>query len=177
VRNANLNVTFTFMDGTTKAGHVVGIERAIDFYGDEGWSEEDGKLKLTVESGSTEKMVAWTDIKSITITPGKMPDEVDCTYSSDFSPWMYDCTLRTTAAVVLKDGSKGTITTRNRWRFSYDDGSSYEFQVFKYSLREQDTTVVEYGSEQAENYGLYTKLQDMMRTDLKGKMPKMIVIN
>lgn len=173
-KNASLTVTFTFFDGTTKSGKVTGIERAVDFNGDEGWSPD--KLQMYMEIGTTEKAITWTDIKGITVTPGKMPDDVDCTYSSDFTPWMYECTLRTTAAAVLKDGSKGNINTRNRWRFYFEDGSEYEFQVFKYTVREQDTKVPEYGDEQAENTGLYTKLQDQIRTDLKGKMIKSISV-
>ena len=177
VRNANFNISFTFADGSTKSGHVIGVERGEDFNADQGWTTEDGKLKLTLEVGSSEKNVAWSDVKSINIVPGKVPDDVDCTYSSDFNPWMYECTLRTTAQAVLKDGSKGNITTRHRWRFTFEDQSTFEFQVFKYTLREQDSKDVEYGSEQAENFGIYTKLQDQLRTDMKGGLIKSISVN
>lgn len=177
VRNANFNITFGMADGSSKSGHVIGVERGEDFNADQGWTTEEGKLKLTLEIGTSEKNVAWTDVKSITIIPGKVPDDVDCTYTSDFNPWMYECTLRTTAAAVLKDGTKGNITTRNRWRFTFEDQSTFEFQVFKYTLREQDTTEVEYGAEQAENFGIYTKLQDQLRTDMKGGLIKSISVN
>ena len=175
-KNASFSITFSYADGTTKSGKVTGIERAVDFNGDEGWTSEEGKLKLSVEVGATEKAAAWSDVKSITIVPGKMPDDVDCTYSSDFTPWMYECTLRTTAVVVLKDGSKGNINTRNLWKFYFEDGSDYTFQVYKYTVREQDTKVAEYGDDQAENMGLYTKLQDQLRTEMKGKMIKGITL-
>lgn len=167
VRNADFSVTFTFADGSAKSGHVKGVERSVDFNGDEGWTSDAGKLKLNVESGSTEKSVEWKDVKSIGVTPGKLPDEVDCTYSSDFTPWMYDCTLRTTTVVTMKDGSKGNLSNRHRWRFTFDDGSTFEFQVFKYSVREQDDRVIEFGDESTENFALYTKLQDRIRQDLK----------
>lgn len=176
VKNANLTVTITFADGSTKSGHVTGIERTVDFLGDEGWGSDDKGTRLTVEVGSSEKSVGWADVKSISVTPGKLPDDVDCTYSSDFSPWMYECTLRTTTSVVLKDGTKGTITNRNHWRFTYDDGSTLEFQVFKFTVREQDSTELQYGDEATENFKLYSKLQDQIRTELKGKIVKSVTV-
>lgn len=176
VKNADLSISITFADGTSKAGKVTGIERTVDFYGDEGWTSEDGKLKLTVEAGSSEKQVAWKDVKSLTITPGKIPDEVDCTYSSDFNPWMYDCTIRTTVAAVMKDGSKGNVTNRHRWRFWYEDGSQLELSVFKYTVRAQDDRELQFGDEATENFGLYTRLQDQLRTDVKSKIVKSISV-
>jgi len=176
VHNADLNVTITYADGSTKAGHVKGIERTVDFSGDQGWTSDEGKLRLTVEAGTSEKQVAWKDLKSVAITPGKMPDDVDCTYSSDFTPWMYDCTIRTTSAATMKDGTKGNITNRHQWRFTMDDGSTVELQVFKYSIREQDERTVEFGDESTENFKLYTKLQDELRTDLKTKIVKSISV-
>lgn len=172
VKNANLTITLTFADGTTKSGHVTGIERTVDFVGDQGWTSDAKDLKFTVESGSSEKSATWDQVKSISVTPGKVPDDIDCTYSSDFSPWMYECTLRTTTSVVLKDGTKGNITNRNHWRFTYEDGSTLEFQVYKYTVREQDSVELQYGDEANENLKLYTKLQDQIRTDAKGKMLK-----
>ena len=176
VRNADLTVTITYADGSTKGGHVKGVERTVDFYGDEGWTSDEGKLKLTVEANGTEKYVAWKDVKAITVTPGKIPDDVDCTYSSDFTPWMYECTLRTTAAVALKDGSKGTITNRHQWRFTMDDGGTVEFSVYKYVAREQDSKVVEFGDESTENFALYTRLQDKLRTDAKTALVKSVTV-
>lgn len=176
VRNADFNATLTYADGSTKGGHVKGVERTTDFYGDEGWTTEEGKLKLTVEAAGTEKQVAWKDVKSISITPGKITDDVDCTYSSDFTPWMYECTLRTTAAVTLKDGSKGEITNRHMWRFTLDDGTKVEFSVYKYVAREQDSKVVEFGDESTENFALYTRLQDKLRSDVKTALVKTITI-
>ena len=147
-----------------------------DLYGDEGWTSEDSKLKLTVESGSSEKQVSWKDVKSLTVTPGKMPDEVDCTYSSDFTPWMYECTLRTTVSAVLKDGSKGNVTNRHKWRFSYEDGSQLEFSVFKYTVRAPDDRDIQFGDDVGENFALYTKLQDQLRTEMKTKIVKTVSV-
>jgi hypothetical protein len=176
LHNADLSISVTYADGTSKAGKVTGIERTVDFYGDEGWTNEDGKLKLTVESGSSEKQVSWKDVKSLAVVAGKIPDEVDCTYSSDFTPWMYECTLRTTVNAVLKDGSKGTVTNRHRWRFSYDDGSKVELAVYKYTVREQDDRDVQFGEEQVENFALYTRLQDKLRTEAKSTLVKAISV-
>lgn len=176
VNNASFSVTITYADGSTKGGRVKGVERTADFYGDEGWTDEAGKLKLTVEAGGTEKYVTWDQVKTIAVTPGKMPDEVDCSYSSDFTPWMYECVLRTTAAVTLKDGSKGVITNRHQWRFHLDDGSKIEFTVYKYVVREQDERTVEFGDEQVENYALYTKLQDRLRSDSKTILVKSVSV-
>ncbi len=176
VKNADLGVTVTYADGTSKSGKVTGIERTLDFYGDEGWTTEDGKLRLTVEAAGTEKQVPWQDVKTLSIAAGKIPDEVDCTYSSDFSPWMYDCTLRTNVTAVMKDGSKGTVTNRHKWRFSYDDGSKVELSVYKYSVREQDDREIEFGDEVSENFALYTKLQDKLRSDSKTALVKTITV-
>lgn len=173
--NADLRATLSFADGSTKAVHVTRIERTVDFYGDDGWTADDGKLRLTVESSGKEKQVAWKDVKSIAIAPGTIPDEVDCTYSSDFTPWMYECTLRTTATVTLKDGSKGTVGNRHRWRFS-GEGGPVEFSVFKYTVREQDSSSASFGDAE-ENHGLYAKLQQQLRSDAKSAILKSIAIH
>jgi len=167
VRNADLTISVGFSDGRVKTGHVTGIERSSDFYAEEGWTTDEGKLKLTVESGSSEKQVIWKDVKSVAITPGKIPDDVDCTYSSDFTPWMYECTLRTTVTVSLKDGSKGIVTARHKWRFTWEDGSKEEFWLYKHVAREQDDRDVHFGDEVSENFALYTRLQDRLRTEIK----------
>lgn len=176
VSNVSFNVTIAYADGSTRSGRVKGLERTVDFYGDEGWTDDPAKLRLTVEMGSTEKTVAWTDIKSITIVPGKMPDEVDCSYSSDFSPWMYECVLRTTTTATLKDGSKGLITGRHRWRLHFDDGAKVELSLYKYVVREQDEKVAEFGDEQSENFALYTRLQDRLRNEARTTLVKAITV-
>ncbi|MDP2313339.1 MAG: hypothetical protein Q8P41_10570 [Pseudomonadota bacterium] len=176
VKNADLSITIAYADGTSKAGRVTGIERTVDFQGDEGWTTEDGKLRLTVEAAGTEKQVPWKDVKSLAVAAGKIPDEVDCTYSSDFSPWMYECTLRTNVTATMKDGSKGTVSNRHRWRFSYDDGSKVELSVYKYTVREQDDRELQFGDEATENFALYTKLQDKLRSDAKTTLVKAITV-
>ena len=175
-KNVSLGINVTFADGTTKNGKLTGIERTVDFNGDEGWTADEGKIKLTVENGNSEKQVAWKDVKSLTVVPGKIPDDIDCTYSSDVSPWMYECTLKTTVNAVLKDGSKGTVTNRHRWRFSYEDGSQIELSVYKYTVREPDDRELQFGDEATENTALYTRLQDKLRKDAKSVLVKAISV-
>jgi hypothetical protein len=175
-KNVSFSVTLGFADGTSKSGKVTGVERSSDFNGDEGWTTEANKLKFTVEGGGTEKMVPWTDLKGVTITPGKMPDEVDCTYSSDFNPWMYECTLRTNSAATMKDGSKGTITNRHLWRLWFEDGSNVELQVYKHTVRQQDDRELQFGDDAGENFAIYTKLQQQLREEQKTKMLKSVTI-
>ena len=178
VSNSSFNTTITFADGTSKAGHVKGVERTVDYSGDDGWTAETSKLKLSIEANDTEKAASWADVKTIVVTPGaSMTDDVDCSYSSETTPWMYDCTLRTTSTATLKDGSKGAVSNRHHWRFTFDDGSTLEFQVFKYQVREQDSRTVEFGDESSENLALYTKLQDQIRRDVKTKIVKSITVN
>lgn len=175
VKNADLSVTMVRADGSSKSLKVTGVERSIDFYADQGWSSEDKDLRISMESGTTERAVAWKDVKSISITPGKIPDDLDCTYSSDFTPWMYECTIRTTANIVLKDGSKGTVNNRHMWRFTTEDGASAEFWLFKHTARQQEDAVD--GSLDAEeNTGMYPKLQEQLRNELKSTIVKSITI-
>jgi hypothetical protein len=128
-----LGVTVTWADGTTKAGKLQGIERSASFSGGDEWVEEARKLTIAVVVGSSEKSVAWKDVKSVTVAPGKLPDDVDCTYSSDFSPWMYFCSLRTTTTVVMKDGTKGTASEPYVWRLTFDDASTTDLQLYKHT--------------------------------------------
>jgi hypothetical protein len=176
VHNADMSVTFGRQDGSSKALKVTGIERSTDFYGDEGWSSDESNLKITVEVGSTEKQVGWKDVKSVTVTPGKM-DDVDCTYSSDFTPWMYECTLKTTTNIVLKDGTKGTVDNRNKWRFTLDDGSQIEFWLYKHTERMQDDMESDGSGDAEENTKMYPRLQELLRADIKGSMVKSVAVN
>lgn len=176
VKNADLSVTMTKQDGSSKSMKVTGIERSSDFYGDEGWTSDEGDLKISLESGSTEKMVSWKDVKSVSVAPGKMPDDVDCSYSSEFTPWMYECTLKTVTTVVMKDGSKGVVNNRHKWRFSTDDGSSAEFWLFKHTARMQDDGA-DAAADAEENTAIYPKLQEVLRTEVKTTLVKTISVS
>ena len=173
LKNVSLNVSLTMADGTSRSMHVTGLERADDFHGDRGWTSEPGDLKITLEAGKSEKYVTWTDLKSIAIAPGKMPDDVDCSYNSDFNPFMYECSIRTVTTAVLKDGSKGTVTTRNKWRLADEDGGAVELYLYKPTERMQGEPT---DGDQFEDPGMYTKLQQSMRATLKTNLVKAITV-
>lgn len=167
VNNADLNITVTQASGTAKAGHVKRIERSTDWFGEEGWSTEEKDLKISLEKGNSAKDATWKDIKSIAITPGAITD-VDCVYDGNYSPWMYDCTIKTNASVTLKDGTSGwTVVNRHKWRLTYDDGSQVEFWLYKHPAREQDDKVVDLETTNPENFDLYTKLQTRLKSEIK----------
>ncbi len=173
-RNVSFTVSLTRADGTSRSGHVKGIERSADFHGDQGWESGAKDITFEIETAKGEKVVAWTDVKSINIAPGKMPDDVDCTYSSDFNPFMYECSIRTTTVANLKDGSKGNVITRNKWRFTFDDGAPVELYLYKHTERMQaDATP---GEDQEEDPGMYTKLQQALRETLKKSIVKSVTV-
>lgn len=152
--NANFDVTLTYADGRTRDGHVTRVERGIDFYAEDGWSDDETKVQ--VESSSDLKDVPWDEIDLVTISYGGRGD-INCQYDSKFTPWMYMCVLKSTSKAKLDDGSSWSVSTRNKWRFTFDDGSQVEFYVYKLPAREQDTEAM--GLDSVENYDLYGTLQ------------------
>ncbi len=173
-RNVSFTISLTRADGSSRSGHVKGIERSADFHADQGWESGAKDITFEIETAKGEKVIAWTDVKSISIAAGKMPDDVDCTYSSDFNPFMYECSIRTTSVANLKDGSKGNIITRNKWRFTFDDGAPAEFYLYKHTERIQaDATP---GEDQEEDPGMYTKLQQTLRETLKTSIVKSVTV-
>ena len=175
VKNADLSVVITHQDGSTQSMKVVGIERSVDFYADQGWTSEDKDLRITMDVGSTEKSVAWKEVKSVSVAPGKMPDDLDCTYSSDFTPWMYECTLKTAASVVLKDGTKGVVNNRHKWRFTTEDGKESEFWLFKHTARQQDDGG-DGEMDAEENTKMYPRLQEQLRAEIKTTLVKSVSV-
>lgn len=173
LNNVSMRVSLTMADGSTKSMAVTGLERSEDFHADTGWTSSASSLKITLEVGKTEKEVSWSDLKSITIAPGKMPDDVDCSYNSDFTPFMYECSIRTTTTAVLKDGSKGVVITRNKWRLSPEEGAAAEFYLYKHTERMQGEPTE---GDQFEDPGMYTKIQQAMRETLKTNLVKSVTI-
>lgn len=170
VKNADLNVVITMADGSTKAGHVKRVERSADFFGDDAWSTEKKDLVIAAEGNGAYQKLPWTDVKLITVKPGVVPTDVDCVYDSNFTPWMYDCTLNTVATLTGADGKKWTVDNRNKWRFTFDDDSSVEFWLKKHPAREQDTAVVELETTNPENLELYKKLQARLKLEVKSTL-------
>jgi len=168
--NADLTVTITHADGTTQSGHVTLIERSSDWYADDGWSTEEGDLKISADGGSTYKKLTWSEVSSITIKPGSIRKDIDCYYDSNFSPWMYDCTLATTATLIDTTGKRWTVDNRHKWRLTFDDDSEVEFWLKKHPAREQDGEIVDLDTVNPENYALYTKLQQRLKDEAKGEL-------
>lgn len=167
VNNADMMVSIKFADGSLKNGKVVRVERSEDFYGEDGWIDEGRKLVIDGEAGSAASGIPWTNVKSVSVTPGKVPTDVSCTYTTEVSPWLYDCTLTTTGKVIDKEGKTWTVANRHKWRFTFEDDSQVEFWLFKYAARQQDENVVDLDTENPENLRLYGKLQEQLKADIR----------
>ena len=167
VSNVDLKVTVTHNDGSAHAGRVVRLARSTDWYGEADWTTSSGDVKLQLEGSDGERSVDWSEIKSVTIKIAKVSESTDCTYDSNFSPWMYDCTLRNQASAVTRDGRSWEVTSRHKWRLTYDDDSSEEFWLYKHPARMQDIRTVSLSDASGENYDLYIELQDRLREEVK----------
>lgn len=172
--NADFKATITFADGKTKSGHVNRVERAEDWYGESGWTDKPVKLTVTVEKAGAEAEKQWTDFSEITIAYGKSTD-MDCFFESSFDPVMYTCALRTTTNGKLADGSAVEVTVRNKWRFTYDDGSTVEFYLFKLPERAPDDTPASLDNIGKENQALYITLQDRAMATAKSAPTKIVI--
>ncbi len=163
--NADIKLTVTFGAGTTNSGHIRRIERSSDWFAETGWEDSENKITLELEGNGTLKDVSWSEIKTITVSPGTVSSDTDCTYSSDYTPWMYTCELRTPTTAVTTDGKKWTVNSRHKWRFTYDDGTEIEFWLTKHPARLQDTNTVGLDTVNPENYEIYKALQAQLRTE------------
>jgi hypothetical protein len=77
VIKASHNVTITYANGTSKTGKVKRLARSDDLFGEKGeWHTDAKKLTMNGDAGSASKDFAWTDVKAITIVPGKIPAEI-----------------------------------------------------------------------------------------------------
>lgn len=172
--NVSLRVTLTRADGSTHAGRVRLVERSTDWYAEQDWSADAGDIRLQLEGAGGETRVPWTDLKKVTVTLAKVSEASDCSYDSNYSPWMYDCTLRNKGTATVADGKSWEITDRFKWRLTWEDGSSEEFWLFKHPARQQDEATVGLDSE-GENYDLYTALQDRLREELKTMVTGIVI--
>lgn len=154
--NADLNVAMTFADGRKVEGHVIRVERGQDWYAEQGWNDAPGKLVLTLDGGGTEVDRAWKDLATIEVKYGAKSD-VDCMYESEFTPWMYSCTLKTATTVKTTDGKTWTAGTRNKWRFTFENGVTEEFFINKLPIRRQAEATE--GHAGSEDHALYADLQ------------------
>ena len=164
-KNADFNVSLTRANGETISGHVFRIERGEDIYGDKGWTDEEKNRKFYVEGNGEYKKIAWTDVSRISIRVKDSKDH-SCVYSSDYSPWMYECSVKLTPTLTTKDGKSYSADSGYKWRFFLDGGKEVEFWLKKHCARQQDDNVVDLNTVTPENYDLYTALQQQLRTDL-----------
>ncbi len=165
--NADLNVTLTFADGTTKKGHVRRIEVSKDWYGETEWSDAAGRLTITLEAAGSEAELTWAELSSVSITPKSVSRDASCTYDSGYTPWMYTCELATTATARARDGRRFAVADHHKWRFVFDDDTQQEFWIYKLPARQQDEGGVEFGLDHGENYAIYGNLQQQLRSDVR----------
>jgi hypothetical protein len=173
--NADFRITIGRADGSKTSGHVKRLERSSDWFGESDYTSDPTSLKVQVESDGKEAKFAWKEIKSISILPGKPASDVDCSYDSNFSPWMYDCTLKTTSKLISMDGKSWEITSREKWRLTFDNDSQVEFWLVKLPERMQDDRQLGLDDEITENYALYEKLQAEIRNDMKTMVTSIVV--
>ncbi|MFH1466716.1 MAG: hypothetical protein ABIO70_20185 [Pseudomonadota bacterium] len=164
--NVDLQVTVNRADGSHHSGHVWLLERSTDWYGEEDWSVDADDIRLQIDAGKGESKSRWEDLKKVTVSIAKVSESSDCTYDSNYTPWMYDCTLRNQGQAVTTDGKTWDVTDRHKWRLTFDDGSTEEFWLSKYPARQQDEATVGLDSA-GENYDLYIALQDRLREEVK----------
>ena len=168
VKNADLNVSLTMADGSSKAGHVKRIERSSNFRGDEDWLTDSSDLKIAGEAPGAYKKFTWEQVKSVAIKPeAASTNNISCTYSSEYNPWVYECTIKAPATLTPKDGGSFVVDTGYKWRFVFDDDSEVEFYMKKHLVWEQDSEEVGLDTVNPENYDLYGKLQQRLKTEVK----------
>ncbi len=172
VKNADLNVTIATASGASISGHVKRIERGEDTYG-ESWTTEDKAMAFYVEGNGEYKKIKWSDVKRVTISIPNTKD-FDCLYSSEYSPWMYECSLKLKASVTTKDGKTYAADSGHRWKFVTDDDQEHTFWLKKHYARKQDDKVVGLDVVNPENYDLYKELQDELRGQIKTDLFKSI---
>jgi len=175
-KNADFNISLTRAGGEAITGHVFRIERGIDTYGDKGWTDAEKDLKFYVEGNGEYKKIPWSDVKRVSL---KVKDSKDtsCVYSSDYSPWMYECSVKLTPTLTTKDGKTYMADTGHKWRFFLDGGQEVEFWLKRHYAREQDTEVVGLDQGNPENHELYGKLQQQLREEVKTVVITSINVN
>jgi hypothetical protein len=177
VVNASFKATVTRADGTSVSGKVKRVERSSNFLGNDAWSTEAADLKINAEGAGTYAKLTWDKVKSITVAPPVVKsDTISCTYSSETNPWLYECNIPAPAKLATTDGQTLTVDSGHKWRFVFDDGSEVEFWMKKHFAWEQDANEVTLETENPENYDLYAKLQQRLKTEVKSSLVTKITI-
>ncbi len=174
--NVDFSVTLTAADGTAKSGHVKRVERGEDIYGDKGWLDDEKSLSFYVENEKANeyKKITWDTVKKVSIKVVNAKD-ISCLYSSEYTPWMYECSVKLTASLSTKDGKSYVADSGHKWRFFFDDGSESEFWLKRHYARAQDDKQVELGDD-TENRELYEQLQGQLKGEIKGAMTTSIAV-
>ena len=174
ILNADFTVTLKAADGTSTTGHVKRVERGENTYG-EGWTTEEKDLKFYVEGNGEYKKITWAEVKRVSISVPNAKD-FDCLYSSEYSPWMYECSVKLKSTVTTKDGKSYVADSGHKWKFVTDDDTEHSFWLKKHYARKQDEKVVDLEVSDPQNYALYGELQAQLRTEMKGNLTKSISI-
>lgn len=174
IKNADFSVTLATMGGTSASGQVKRIERGENTYADS-WTTEEKAMSFYVEGNGEYKKITWADVKKVSISIPNSKD-FDCLYSSDYSPWMYECSVKLKSTVTTKDGKSYVADSGHKWKFVMDDNTEHTFWLKKHYARQQDDKVVGLDVDNPENYGLYGELQAQLRTNMKGELVKTISI-
>ena len=174
VKNADFNVTITRADGSVTSGHVKRIERGEDTYGDS-WTTEEKAMAFYVEGNGEYKKITWDEVRRVNVTIPNTKD-FDCLYSSEYTPWRYECSVKVKASVTTKAGKTYLADSGHKWQFITDDDTELSFWLKKHYARQQDETVVDLDVTNPENYKLYGVLQAQLRTEMKSTLIKSIQI-
>ena len=174
VKNADFNVSFSTAGGNTVSGHVKRVERGENTYAD-GWTTEEKALSFYVEGNGEYKKIKWSDVKKVSVSIPNAKD-FDCLYSSEYSPWMYECSVKLKSTVTTKDGKSYLADSGHKWKFVTDDDAEHTFWLKKHYARKQDDKVVDLEVTNPENYALYGELQAQLRNEMKGDLVKTISI-
>lgn len=173
-RNADFSVTLTAANGQKTEAHIKRIERGEDTYADS-WTTAEKAMAFYIEGNGEYKKIKWSDVKGISVSIPNAKD-FDCLYSSEFSPWMYECSIKLKATVTTKDGKSYAADSGQKWKFVTDDNTEHTFWLKKHYARQQDEEVVGLEVGNPENYALYGALQAQLRNELKADLITRIAI-
>jgi hypothetical protein len=174
VRNADFSVNLTAASGEKTQAHIKRVERGEDTYANS-WTTAEKAMGFYVEGNGEYKKIKWSDVSSISVSIPNAKD-FDCLYSSEFSPWMYECSIKLKATVTTKDGKAYVADSGQKWKFVSDDNTEHTFWLKKHYARQQDEEVVGLEVGNPENYALYGALQAQLRNEIKAGLITRIAI-
>jgi hypothetical protein len=173
-KNADFSVTLTTANGAKTEAHIKRIERGEDTYADS-WTTAEKAMAFYIEGNGEYKKIKWSEVKGVSVSIPNAKD-FDCLYSSEFSPWMYECSIKLKATVTTKDGKSYAADSGQKWKFVADDNTEHTFWLKKHYARQQDKEVVGLEAGNPENYALYGALQAQLRNEIKANLITRIAI-